>query len=103
MAVGKAIPETVHWIVIRLSTIMSVDDIAMYTDISVCSVKRILGHFRKTGDINVPKRLRPQLHKSLCDYDIQVRFGFSFIIISSAHGSLAYVCDVERHTRSISR
>jgi transposase len=72
MTQGKAIPKVVHWIIIRLSTTVSTEDIAMYTDVSLRSVKKILSHFKQTGDVNVPKRLKPQLHRALCDYDIQV-------------------------------
>jgi transcription initiation factor IIE alpha subunit len=72
MGRGKAIPEAVHWIIIRLGTAMSDDDIAMYTDVSVRSVRRILVYFRRTGQVNLPqKTAAPQLHKALCDYDIQ--------------------------------
>ena len=74
MVWGKAIPEAVQWIIIRLSTTMKVDEISMYTDVGTRSVKRILAHFRKTGDVKDAKRKRPQLHQVLCDYDIQVFF-----------------------------
>jgi hypothetical protein len=72
MGRGKAIPEAVHWIIIQLGTAMSDDDIAMYTDVSVCSVQRILTYFRRTGQVNLPQKIAaPQLYKALCDYDIQ--------------------------------
>ena len=67
---GKDIPEAVHWIIIRLSALMTVEAIAMYTDVDVWSVGKILEHFRRTGDVNVTKKPRPQLYKSLCNYDI---------------------------------
>lgn len=76
MAKGKPIPETVQWIVIRLSTRMSVDEIAMYTDIGVRSAQRILAHFKKHGDVNAPKRAKPKPRGFLCDYDIQVCYYF---------------------------
>lgn len=72
MVAGKAIPESVQWIIIRLSTIMAVDDIATYTDVGTRSVKRILAHFRQTGDVDIAKRAGLHLHRTLCDYDIQV-------------------------------
>ena len=72
MAQGKVIPKVVHWIIIHLSTTMLAEDIAMYADVSLRSVKKILLYFKQTGDINVPKWLKPQLHHTLCDYDIQV-------------------------------
>jgi len=75
MAKGKAISVQIQWIVIRLSTRMSVDEIAMYTDIGVRSVQRIMAHFKKYGDRdpNLLKQPKPQPRRLLCDYDIQVR------------------------------
>src|ERR1700731_2148372 len=72
MGRGKAIPEAVQWIVIRLSTAMSEEDIAMYTDISTRSVRKILAYFKQTGDVDTPKRGKNSLHRAMCDYDIQV-------------------------------
>lgn len=71
MPQGQAIPEPVHWIIIRLSTSMSLEDIAMYTDVSLRKVKEIISHFKKTGDVNIPKRLRPWIHQKLSDDDIE--------------------------------
>ncbi len=50
---GKTIPEAVQWIVIRLgtSTGMSVEDVAMYTAVDQRTVKKILTHFRRTGEV----------------------------------------------------
>ena len=72
MAQGKSIPEVVHWIIIRLSTAMTAEEIAMYTDVGLRSVKKILSHFKQTGDVNIPKRLKPQPRQALCDLDIEV-------------------------------
>ena len=72
MVSGQAIPEAVHWIVIRLSTAMTPEDVAMHTDLGLSSVKKILAYFRKTGGVNVPERLKPQVHRSLCDYHVEV-------------------------------
>ena len=41
MIPGKAISPVIHWIVIRLSTIMNEEDITMYTNISTRSVCKI--------------------------------------------------------------
>jgi hypothetical protein len=51
---------------------MSDDEISGYVDLSNQKVQDILAHFKKTGDINVPKCEQPTLHKSLQDEDIQV-------------------------------
>ena len=73
MTRGKAISEAVRWIIIWLSTAMSPEDIAMYTDLSLCSVKTILTYFRRTGGVDVSKCLKTaQVHRSLRDEDIEV-------------------------------
>jgi hypothetical protein len=73
MVQGQFVPEAVQWIVVRMGATMTRQDIAMYTDISVRKVSDILSHFNKTGEVKGSKGLKPQLHRSLCDYDIQVR------------------------------
>jgi len=57
MAQGKAIPEVVHWIIIRLNIVMNAEEISMYTDVSPRKVKEILSYFKRTGEVNVSKRL----------------------------------------------
>ena len=74
MVRGQAIPEAVQWIIIRLSPTMTVDDIAMYTNISTCSIERILAYFKQTGEVKNSKQTGLRLHRALCDYDIQVCF-----------------------------
>jgi hypothetical protein len=51
---------------------MKVEDISMYTDISIRSVQRILAYFKKTGDLNLPKPSKAEIRQSLCDYDVEV-------------------------------
>jgi hypothetical protein len=72
MAKGKAVLEVVHWIIICLSTIMTEDEISMYTNVGMRSVQKILSYFKQTSDVNVPQWMKCQIHKSLCDYDIEV-------------------------------
>ena len=74
MGSGKAIPESVQWIVIRLSTRLSVEEICMYADISKRSVERIMAYFRRTGDVLVASKSKGYLpsHRALCDQDIEV-------------------------------
>ena len=69
MVRGKPISEEIRWVVIWLSMVMSPDDVAMYTDLSVHSIKNILLYFKCLEGVDVPKCLKPQLHRSLCDYD----------------------------------
>ena len=71
---GKAVSEDIQWVIVRLGTAMSCQDIAMYTDLSERKVRDTLSHFKQNGDVNVPKRQRPNLHRSLQDESIQVRF-----------------------------
>jgi transposase len=61
---------------------MSVDDIAMYTDIGKRSVIRILSYFKETGSIKTANQAVIQGHRSLCDYDIQVCPSLTFMVVS---------------------
>lgn len=76
MVCGKTIPEDLHWVIIQLGsrTTMMEDEIAMYTDISAHSICKVLAFFWHTGGVDFPQKqiAPPQLHKSLCDYDIEV-------------------------------
>ena len=74
MVKGKAIPSVVHWIIIRLSTSMNEEEIAMYTDVSTRSVRKILTNFKSTGSIVVPDGERLRVHRALCNYDVEVCF-----------------------------
>ena len=69
---GKPVSEEVQWIIVQLGTVMSPQDIAMYTDLSKRKVRDTLTHFKTNGDVNIPKRQRPTLHRSLQDESIQV-------------------------------
>ncbi len=80
MVACKAIPETVQWIIVRLSSTMSVEDVAMYTDVGQRTVKKILSHFQQTGGVIARKSTEPPaLCQSLCDDDVGVS-GFSSVI-----------------------
>ena len=83
MAKGKAIAEAVRWIIIRLSTTMTEEEISMYTDIGVRSIQRILAHFRQNGGIDTPKLRGPRLHKSITDYDIEVQYHLLLMAFSN--------------------
>jgi transposase len=87
MGHGKVIPEDMHWIVIRLSSVMSVDEIAMYMDIGKRSVIRILSYFKATGSVKNAKQAIVQAHRSLCDYDIQVFPSLTCTVVSYQTGS----------------
>jgi hypothetical protein len=74
MPQGKAVSGEVQWIVVRLSTQLGVDDIAMYTNLNTRTVRRILAYFKKHGDIDDHNKLTRSVRQQLCDYDVQVRF-----------------------------
>jgi len=91
MVQGKAIPEPVQWIVVRLSTLMPLEEVCMYTDVSKRSVERIMAHFRRTGSIMVPaSKAKHQLHRALCDYDVEVR-GHSLSFTSLIYHQLQHL------------
>jgi hypothetical protein len=69
---GKPVSEDIQWIIVRLGTAMSIQDIAMYTNLSESKVRKTLTYFKKNGDVDIPKRQRPTLHRSLQDESIQV-------------------------------
>ena len=61
MPQGKPICEDVQWIVICLGVGLSSEDVAMYTNISEHKVKAILACHKRTGGVDIPKRLRVNL------------------------------------------
>ena len=73
MARGTKIPAEVQWIVIRLSSLLKKDDIAIYTGISVRSVERILMHFHAHGTIQVRESLQQVKRRHLRELDVEVR------------------------------
>jgi hypothetical protein len=79
MPQGKTISADVQWIVVRLGATMSVVDVSMYADISQRSVRRIIAHFNKTGNIIIPNQAKPTVPRTLCDYDVEVRFYYRLI------------------------
>ena len=48
---GQAHPPEVHWIVVRLSTVMPKEDVAVYTGVPARSVDRILHYYRVNGTV----------------------------------------------------
>lgn len=51
MPQGKPVSEEVQWIIVRLGTVMSTNDIAMYADLSEHKVKDILAYFKWMGEV----------------------------------------------------
>ena len=73
MAKGQRITPEVQQIIVRLSAVLSIDDIAIYTGVSTSAIKRILRYFEQNdtipADEEKERRRRPRL---LRDEDIQV-------------------------------
>jgi transposase len=69
---GKPIPEEIQWIIIRLSTAMSREDIAMYTGVSLRKVNDVMSTFNKEGTVKVYTRQKPHTYSILCENDVQV-------------------------------
>jgi hypothetical protein len=72
MPKGKAISPDIQWIIIRMSTCLSVEDISMYTDLTIRSVKKILAHYEETSDVLIPKKLSGGPRRILDDFDVHV-------------------------------
>jgi DNA-binding transcriptional regulator LsrR (DeoR family) len=68
----KPISEEIQWIIVRLSTAMSREDIAMYTGVSRRKVDDVMSTFDKNGTVEVYTRPKPLTYSSLCDDDVQV-------------------------------
>lgn len=77
MPQGKAVSAEVQWIVLRLCATMKDEEVSMYSNLCTRKVRQIRRNFEETGDVDVPARLRPKLHRSLSDTDIEV-FELSF-------------------------
>jgi transposase len=71
-SMGKPILEEIQWIIVRLSTTMSREDIAMYTGVSERKVDDVLSTFNRDGTVKVYTRQTSHTYRSLCDEDVQV-------------------------------
>ena len=72
MVSGKPISEEVQWIIIHLSSIMSREDIAVYTDVSLRKVNDVLSTFNKEGTVKVYSSQKQNTNSSLSEEDIYV-------------------------------
>jgi hypothetical protein len=71
MVRGSRIVPDVRYIVIRLSAVMDMEKISIYTGISRQSVKRILDYFASHGTIE-PAPERKSRNRQLRDMDVEV-------------------------------
>ncbi len=56
MVKGKEYSEDLRWVVVRMASILSVETIAVYTNISQRQILRILSCYRRTGQVLDPDR-----------------------------------------------
>jgi len=89
MVSGCAISPEIHWIVIRLSAILTREQISIYTGISISSVHNILNYFHKYKTIKTTKEKEEKERKKqageLRDVDVQVcyRIDSFFLALTS--------------------
>jgi len=98
---GKPIPEQIQWIIIRLSAVMSREDIAMYTGVSERKVNDVMSTFNRDGTVKVYTRQRPHTYSSLCDDDVQVSSCYPCAQWLSQHNNTAPFPDFGGITRFI--
>ena len=85
MTRSSKIHPDVHYIVIRLSSIMNPENIAIYTGISQQSVLHILRYFALHGTIENKKEMKKAVH--LRDMDLGVS-GSAFTSLQLAAGNI---------------
>ena len=69
---SKAILEEVQWIVVQLSTKMNMEDISMYTGLSIRSIECILACFWQSEDVLIPKQSMKEQKKKLGEMELKV-------------------------------
>ncbi len=72
MPQGQKVIQEVAWIIIRLESILSKDEIATYTGYSLATIKRILLYFKQHGTVQESKRGQEQRKGRLRDVDLEV-------------------------------
>lgn len=72
MVKGKKISSDIQRIIVRLSALLSEEDISIYTGVSRRAVKQILQHFEETGTIPDEEKERRRRSRVLCDEDVNV-------------------------------
>jgi len=73
MVQGRALSPHIHIIIIRLSYILTKQDISVYTGISLRTIERILAYFKKHGAISEPER-RVTTQRMLAKDDVATLF-----------------------------
>ena len=78
MPQGQKVIQEVAWIIIRLASILSKDEIATYTGYSLATIKRILLYFEQHGTVQESNRGQEQRKGRLRDVDLEVMLVFIF-------------------------
>ena len=79
MRKGKKITPEIQWAIIRLSRLLSNDDISVSLELSTHTVRRVLSHFSSFGTIpysdkddEEPTQDKPRSNQHLRDLDVEV-------------------------------
>ena len=72
MPQGQKVIQEVAWIIIRLASILSKDEIATYTGYSLATIKQILLYFKQHGTVQESDRGQEQRKGRLRDMDLEV-------------------------------
>ena len=99
MVHGSSISLDVHYIVIRLSSVMDPDKISLYTGISKQSVKQILDYFALHGTVE-PAKERKSKNKQLRDMDVGVSY-LTLPVVIYAKNCLVSLWDHSTDTRYV--
>lgn len=78
MPQGQKVVQEVAWIIIRLASILSKDEIATYTGYSLATIKRILLYFEQHSTVQESNRGQEQRKGRLRDVDLEVMLVFIF-------------------------
>ncbi len=75
MGKGKEISEDLRWVVIRMASVLPIETITVYTNISRRQILRILSCYRRTGLVVDPERsLKTGRKQHLSDVELAVGF-----------------------------
>ncbi len=91
MGKGKEISEDLRWVVVRMASLLPIETITVYTNISRRQVLRILSCFRRTGQVFEPNRTSKTGRKHhLSDVELAVSYRSSFLSLAlKIHAVLA--------------
>ena len=103
MAKGKKTSSDVQRIIVRLSALLSKQDISIYTGLSRRSVKWILDHFEKTGTIPDKEKERRRRSRVLRDEDVNVSMLSYYLVHFAVADQLVSIRNHSRDSWLLSR